>query len=76
MPTLAEAEKSLRELSSRCYIQGKAIRHWCGIFACALAVSAGLRSFKWTLLGRKMLGPQLIMGNKDMLPGDIAIIAA
>ena len=74
--TLAEAEKSLRNLPSGCYIQGKAIRHWCGIFACALAVSAGLRSFKWTLLGGKMLGAPLIMGNKDMLPGDIAIIAA
>ena len=76
MPTLVEAEKSLHELSSGCYIQGRAIRHWCGIFACALAVSAGLRSFQWTLQGGKILGPQLVMGNKDMLPGDIAIIAA
>jgi hypothetical protein len=75
LPTLAEAEKSLRTLSSGCYIQGSSVRHWCGIFACAVAVSAGLTSFRWTLHGGKIIGPQLIMGHQDMLPGDIAIIS-
>ena len=76
VPTLAEAERSLATLSSGCYIQGNAVRHWCGIFACAVAVSAGLTAFRWTLNGGRILGPRLIMGNRDLLPGDIAIIAA
>jgi hypothetical protein len=75
VPTMAEAEKSLKYLSTGCYIQGTAVRHWCGIFACAVAISAGLRSFRWTLHGGKIIGPQLVMGNKDLLPGDIAIIS-
>jgi hypothetical protein len=76
VPTLAEAQKSLTTLSSGCYIQGSAVRHWCGIFACAVAVSAGFTAFKWTLHGGKIIGPQLIMGHKDMLPGDIGIVAS
>jgi hypothetical protein len=74
VPTLGEAQRSLDTLSSGCYIQGNAIRHWCGIYACALARNAGL-AFRWTLHGGKIVGPPLVMGNKDMLPGDIAIIA-
>jgi hypothetical protein len=75
VPTLAEAQKSLAQLSSGCYIQGSTVRHWCGIFACAVAVSAGFGAFRWTLNGGRLLGPRLIMGHRDILPGDIAIIA-
>lgn len=73
-PTPAEVEKSLKTLSTGCYIEGAAVRHWCGIFACAVAVSAGL-PFRWTLHGGKIIGPQLLWGHKDLLPGDIAVIS-
>lgn len=73
-PTLAEAERSLKTLSTGCYIEGAAVRHWCGIFACAVAIAAGL-PFRWTLHGGKIIGPQLLFGHKDLLPGDIAIIS-
>lgn len=74
VPTLQEAQRSLDTLSSGCYLQGNQVRHWCGIYACALVRNTGLNA-RWTLHGGKIIGPQLIMGNKDMLPGDIAIIA-
>jgi hypothetical protein len=76
VPTLAQAQRSLATLGGGCYIQGNEVRHWCGIYACALAVGAGFLNFRWSLMGGNLLGPPKVWGHQDILPGDIAVIAA
>jgi hypothetical protein len=76
IPTLEQAQRSLVKLTSGCYIENDAVRHWCGIFACKVAVSAGLTQCRWSLMGGSLLGVQKIMGHQDLLPGDIGVIAA
>lgn len=84
---LEEAAKSLDELPVGCYvgghfeygqIKGSQIKHWCGIFACAMAVEAGLSDLRWTLYGGTIKGSQVhkTWGNRGIQPGDIAVINA
>lgn len=82
VPTLNEATKSLTTLSNGCYLGGTKssnIRHWCGIFACACYVEAGL-GCRWTLLGGTIknktgVGITKVWGRTGIRPGDIAIIS-
>jgi len=79
VPTDDEAQKSLDTLGTGCYIGGQGqVRHWCGIFACAVARNAGLNSIRWTLLGGNILGVQVqkVWGNAGIQAGDIAIISS
>ena len=80
-PTLAEAARSLAKLTYGVYV-GKIddahVRHWCGIFACAVLVKAGL-GVRWDLkygTGIKhMRGPSVtkLSGHTGIRPGDVAI---
>jgi hypothetical protein len=74
-PTRAEAQASLTELGSGCFVGGrdsKNVKQWCGIFACSIARNAGL-NVRWSLLDGKIVGASLIYGNKGVQPGDVAI---
>lgn len=77
LPSLSDAQSSLDNLQYGCYMYGQTqIKHWCGIFACSVAVNAGLNMLKWDLSGGKIVGTQAqwITGNSGIQPGDIGYI--
>jgi hypothetical protein len=73
LPTEAEAQKGLT-LDNGVYIGGK-LKHWCGIFACSVLKESGV-DVRWTLNGGRMMGSGVTYqaGNKNMQPGDVAIV--
>jgi len=79
VPTVSEASRSLTSLPNGCYIGGNNVRHWCGIFACACYVEAGV-GCRWTLFGGTIkstsgVGVTKVWGHSGIKPGDIAIIS-
>jgi hypothetical protein len=81
VPTVAEATRSLNTLANGCYLGGNSssnVRHWCGIFACACFVEAGV-GCRWTLFGGQIksktgVGVTKKWGYAGIQPGDIAIV--
>lgn len=77
-PSQSEANKSLGR-STGAYVGGQ-VKHWCGIFACAVLREAGL-NVRWTLLGGKIRNEsngtyvKYTSGRWGIAPGDIALIA-
>jgi hypothetical protein len=78
VPTVAEAERSLKNLVTGCYM-GKVVRHWCGIFACSILANCNL-DVRWDLNQGKPVGGagskgfKVHWGNKELQPGDIGVI--
>jgi hypothetical protein len=74
-PTTAEAQQALDKGGTGVKVQG-VVKHWCGIFACSVIREAGLTTPRWTLLGGKIKNIELVLGNKGLQPGDIAMITS
>ena len=76
-PSQDEAQKSLDRLGTGCYVGGQ-VKHWCGIFACSVAVNVGLNTLRWDLMSGQIRGAdvQKKSGSSGIQPGDIAVIAA
>lgn len=75
VPTVQMADRSLKTLNDGCYVIGNEARQWCGIFACAVVVTAGLPLY-WRLVGGVIRGAPEIMGWQGLMPGDIAKVPA
>ncbi len=74
VPSLSDAERSLKYLTTGVYLDKTTIRHWCGIFACSVLREKGV-NVRWTLNGGKMVGGvKLVWGHSGLQPGDVAII--
>jgi hypothetical protein len=74
-PTTNDAEYALQYRDTGVKVGGQ-VKHWCGIFACYVIRQAGLSAVRWTLYGGKMLNIEYRNGNKNMAPGDVAIIVS
>lgn len=74
-PSEKEAADALKYRDTGVKVQGQ-VRHWCGIFACYVIREAGLSTVRWTLYGGKMLNIEYRNGNKNMQPGDVAMIVS